>query len=90
MAEEGEVGGGLMEPRAKDVETVEQSEDAGIVAAVTAIVREADQLFERVGGSSRHWVRDCFLPLLNKEGFSIQCARCRHCGEDTPERDEER
>jgi hypothetical protein len=45
----------------------EQSEDP-------ELVRDADAMFERVGGSSRHWVRDCFLPLLNAKGYII--ARC--------------
>lgn len=54
--------------------------------AVTAAVREADQTFQRVGGSSRHWVRDCFLPTLEKHGLclsrtekareSFTCVRC--------------
>lgn len=48
-----------------------QEDDADVVAALTAVVREADQEFQRVGGSSRHWTRDCFLPLLNKAGFVI-------------------
>ena len=52
--------------------TVEdQSEDEATVNAVTAVTREADQTFERVGGSSRHWVRDCFLPTLNAHGFIV-------------------
>jgi len=46
-------------------------DDPNVVAAVTAIVREADLVFERVGGSSRHWVRDCFLPLLNQAGWVV-------------------
>lgn len=49
----------------------EQCEDAEMVTAITAVVREADRTFERVGGSSRHWARDCFLPLLNKAGMQI-------------------
>jgi hypothetical protein len=48
-----------------------QSEDTEIVNALTAICREADRNFERVGGSSRHWVRDCFLPLLNAKGWQM-------------------
>jgi len=53
----------------------EQSEDSELVAAITAIVREADKTFERVGGSSRHWVRDCFLPCLNKAGWRVSALR---------------
>jgi hypothetical protein len=51
--------------------TTDQSEDPIIVAAITLIVREADEHFERVGGSSRHWVRDCFLPVLNRRGWFV-------------------
>lgn len=42
------------------VQDVDQSEDLPLVAALSSIVREADREFQRVGGSSRHWVRDCF------------------------------
>ena len=49
----------------------DQSEDADCVRDVTAVVREADRLFEKVGGGSRHWVRDVFLPLLNTAGMRI-------------------
>ena len=41
------------------------------IARVTKCVREADAVFETVGGSSRHWVRDCFMPELKKEGLTI-------------------
>lgn len=34
-------------------------------------VREADQNFEQVGGGSKAWLFDCFLPTLAKYGFSI-------------------
>jgi len=50
----------------------EQGEDPIVVAALTLVVREADQVFERVGGSSRHWVRDCFLPTLNRHGWFVE------------------
>lgn len=46
-------------------------ENADYVNRVTAVVREADRAFEKVGGGSRHWVRDCFLPLLNRAGLFI-------------------
>lgn len=36
------------------------------VDMLTEVVREADAVFQRVGGSTRHWVRDCFLPLIEK------------------------
>lgn len=41
------------------------------VREITAIVREADERFEVEGGSSRHWVRDHFLPGLEAAGFEI-------------------
>ncbi len=39
----------------------------------TAAMREADHTFERVGGSTRHHVRDCLLPILEKQGLVIVC-----------------
>lgn len=42
-----------------------------IVNTVTRIVRDADRAFQKSGGSSRHWVRDCFLPMLNARGLRI-------------------
>ena len=33
-------------------------------ARLTAAVRQADLNFEKVGGSSRHYVRECLLPAL--------------------------
>lgn len=41
------------------------------VEEITRIVRDADQDFEGSGGSTRHWVRDCFLPALEKSGLRI-------------------
>lgn len=49
----------------------EQADDTDIVNRVTAVVREADRDFETGGGSSRHWVRDWFLPTLNRAGLSV-------------------
>lgn len=49
----------------------EQGENTAIVNAVTAVVREADRAFEKGGGSSRHWVRDWFLPTLNRAGWAV-------------------
>ncbi len=49
----------------------DNDDDNEIVRAITAIVREADEVFQRVGGSSRHWVRDCFLPALSQHGWFV-------------------
>lgn len=42
-----------------------------LLADVTAVVREADEVFEKSGGGSRHWVRECFFPMLWDAGFAI-------------------
>lgn len=42
------------------------------VEKVTQAVREADQAFTTTGGSTRRWVRDCFLPALEKRGLAIR------------------
>lgn len=34
-------------------------------------VREADQQFQKVGGTTRHYVQDCLLPELSKAGVGI-------------------
>ena len=43
-----------------------------VVAKVTHAVRASDKVFQRVGGSSRHWVRDCFLPALAMRGIDLE------------------
>lgn len=50
--------------------TMAEAERA-IVVRLTAAMREADEQFERVGGSTRHHVRDCLLPVLEKHGLSV-------------------
>ena len=45
-----------------------------IVGAITAVVREADEGFQQSGGSSRHWARDWFLPLLYRRGWRLEKA----------------
>jgi hypothetical protein len=46
-------------------------DDAERVRLVTRAVREADREFQQSGGSSRHWVRECFLPCLEEEGLAV-------------------
>lgn len=41
------------------------------IAALTEVVRTADRNFEKSGGSSRHWVREQFLPELERAGFKL-------------------
>lgn len=39
------------------------------VSDVTQIMRDADKAFENTGGSTRHYVRDVFIPMLNEQGY---------------------
>ncbi len=41
------------------------------VQRITALVRRIDPLFEAEGGSTRHWVRDFFLPALEADGLAL-------------------
>jgi hypothetical protein len=47
------------------------------VRTITRAVRAADEAFETVGGSSRHWVRECLLPALEDEGLEVVVASDR-------------
>ena len=48
--------------------------DDACVTALTRAVREADQEFLTVGGSTRHFVRDCLLPALHSNGLAVAVA----------------
>lgn len=48
--------------------------DPELIRRMTAAMREADKTFERVGGSTRHHVRDCLLPVLEKHGLELRLA----------------
>ena len=45
--------------------------DETVVKELTAVMRKADKVFERVGGSTRHYVRDCLLPLMADAGLFV-------------------
>jgi len=45
-----------------------------MIDKLTEVVRKADEHFEKVGGSSRHWVRECFLPELEAAGLKVVSA----------------
>ena len=51
------------------------SDDPEIVRRLTAAMREADRAFAGPlgGGSTRHHVRDCLLPILARHGLSVSC-----------------
>lgn len=38
---------------------------------IRELVDIADSRFEEVGGSSRHWVRDCFFPVLEQNNMRL-------------------
>jgi hypothetical protein len=42
-----------------------------LVVRMTAAMREADKAFETVGGSTRHHVRECLLPILSDHGLRL-------------------
>ena len=43
-----------------------------IVDRLTRAIRIADRQFETTGGTTRHYVNDCFLPALEKCGLLIK------------------
>ena len=49
-------------------------ENPGIVRRMTAAMREADAAFAKGGGTTRHYVRECVLPVLRKHGLLIAAA----------------
>lgn len=46
-------------------------ETGEMIARITKAVRAADEEFKTVGGSTRHWVRECLLSCLQAEGLRI-------------------
>jgi hypothetical protein len=46
-------------------------EGGALVMALTEVMREADRKFEKVGGSTRHHVRDCLIPELEAAGLAV-------------------
>ncbi len=64
-----------MSEEQKDIDEGYMNEDdpryPELVARITRAIRECDQGFQQTGGSSRHWVRDWFLPTLQKHNLKI-------------------
>ncbi len=46
--------------------------DKELVRRLTAAMREADESFEKIGGGTRHRVRDCLLPVLESHGLKLE------------------
>lgn len=42
-----------------------------LVTELTAAMRKADLDFQRVGGTTRHYVQDCLLPALYQRGLRV-------------------
>jgi hypothetical protein len=42
-----------------------------LISKITRAVRNADSKFDRIGGTSRHWTIECFLPELENENLVI-------------------
>lgn len=61
----------------KDAELQYESthEEQSMIVRITRAVRQADIAFEKIGGSTRHWVIDCFLPALEEEGIMCKDKR---------------
>jgi hypothetical protein len=55
------------------------------LAEITRVVRNADESFQKSGGSSRHWVRDNFFPELKAGGFTITKTEAPRPEHGTPE-----
>jgi len=49
----------------------EAMDEGDVQRIVTVAVREADRSFQASGGSSRHWVRDWFLPYLRQKNLEV-------------------
>lgn len=43
--------------------------EENLIEEITALMREADQKFESIGGGTRHYVRDILLPLMEEKGL---------------------
>ncbi len=63
--------GQFFEVIGEEVTSALEERETEIVRRMTAAMREADETFERAGGSTRHHVRDCLLPVLKKHGLEL-------------------
>jgi hypothetical protein len=42
-----------------------------IVDEVVQAIQHCNELFEKGGGTTRHYVRDCLLPYLQSKGITV-------------------
>jgi len=61
--------------------------DVGTIKAIQRAVMRADKQFEQSGGSTRHWILECFLPELEREDL---CIRPINPEEEVQDDDEDR
>lgn len=47
------------------------TEDSAAFAVLTKAMREADELHQTEGGGTRHYLRECFLPALERHGLAV-------------------
>jgi len=47
-------------------------EEIEILRRMTIAMRQADRSFEHSGGSTRHYLRDCLLPMLSYHGIDLR------------------
>lgn len=45
--------------------------DPGLLREFTAAMRAADECFEKAGGGTRHYLRDCLWPEMRKRGLTL-------------------
>jgi ribosomal protein L44E len=57
---------------AKQQNAMEEDLASKLLQRMTAAMREADRTFEKTGGSTRHHIRDCLLPVLAKHGLELR------------------
>lgn len=45
--------------------------DADLLREFTSAMRAADETFQQTGGGTRHYLRDCLWPEMQKRGLSL-------------------
>jgi hypothetical protein len=53
----------------------EQEINSEVLRLLTSAMRAADESFEKEGGGTRHYLRDCLWPEMQKRGLTIVPSR---------------
>lgn len=64
-------------------------DNGDLVRRLTNAMREADRMFENEGGSTRHYVMYCLLPMLNKNGLIVSICLPNRIIRERNDKDEE-